>query len=958
MSNQLYGLGRTMARYRVLVLAVWVVVLAAAGSTAGVLQKGTDDSVDIPGASSMVALRHLKHVFPELGGTSAQLVIVVPAGNRVDAPAVRSAVAGTVRELGRVNQVILAVDPFAEGTRNAVSADGRAAVLDVYLTVDLLHVAPSTDRQIEQLARKLQQQLRARAGGGVTVHVGGDAFGDRVPHLSLTEGVGLLIALAVLVTMFGSMVISGMPIATALLGVGVSTSGIYAATSVTPIMSTAPMLAVMLGLAVGIDYALFILSRHRDQLAEGLDVEESVARATATAGSAVVVAGLTVVIALLGLAVVGIPFLTTMGVAAASAVLVAVLVALTAMPALIAVAGERLRRRPSRLRALLARRQAPASGRVPGGRRRNRIARWWVGVVTARPLVTVLVVVVGLGACAVPARNLHLSLPDNGTLDPGTPARVTYDLVNEHFGAGYNSPLLLTLDVLPSTDPIGLTDAVARDVTRIEGVAAVSLATPNRSGDTSVIVVIPASAADSPQTDRLARRLRDLGPTILDRYGVSSAVTGTNAVTMDISRRLGAALLPFGLLVVGLSVVLLMMVFRSVVVPVKAALGYLLSVGTALGATTYVFGDGHFAGLLRVQHVGSVISFLPIIVMGVLFGLAMDYEMFLVSRMRERYVHHKDADAAVREGFCAASTVVTAAATIMIGVFAAFVPDGTSSVKPIAFALAVGVFADAFLVRMTLVPAVLSLLGERAWWLPGWLDRRLPVFDVEGQGLVRELRLRDWPEPGAGTASVGASVVGAPVVAARDLVVRDDRGRDVVHGVSFVVNPGRVLVLRGARPCGKSALLLTLAGRVAAFGGDLKVCGRVLPQRRREVRRSVALVPCREGDPLPVARQAVADGVRLLLIDDLDVVVRPDQWERLRLLLADALAAGAWSSGVPRAPAAVVVTCARADLVERVVADLPTDVLELPCPPLLTDPDLPSASAGESCAREVLARPC
>ena len=929
MSSQLYRLGRVMVRHRRSVLGLWLVVLALAAGLAGLVQKGTDDTVDIPGASSVAALAQLRHVFPELSGTSAQLIAVAAPGHRIDTPAARADVAATVRELAEVPDVVLALDPFEPGTHDAVSADGQAATINVYLSVDLLHVSPATRQQLQQSADRLREQVTAPGSGlgtGATVYLGGDAFGDRVPHLSPTEGIGLLVALVVLITMFGSMIAAGLPVATALLGVGVTMGGIYAATAVTPVMSTAPMLAVMLGLAVGIDYALFVLSRHRDQLAEGLDVEESVARATATAGSAVVVAGLTVVIALLGLFVAGIPFLTTMGVAAACGVAIAVLVALTAMPALIAVAGERLRPRPY----CSSRRRRSASGAGAGQDRapssRHPVARRWVALVTARPVVTVLAVTLGLGICALPARDLQLSLPDNGTLDPGTPSRTAYDVVNEHFGPGFNAPLLITLDVLASTDPVTLTDNVADEVRRVPGVLAVPLATPNRSGDTAVIEVIPTSAADSRQTVDLTRRLRDLLPDIKARYGVGGSVTGMTAVTIDISQRLGAALLPFVILVVGLSVVLLAMVFRSATVPVKAALGYLLSVGAAFGATSWVFGSGHLAGVLRVQHVGSEIAFLPIIVMGVLFGLAMDYEMFLVSRMREHYVHHGDAAAAVREGFCSAATVVTAAALIMTGVFAAFVPQGSSTVKPIAFALAVGVFADAFLVRMTLVPAVLTLLGDRAWWLPARLDRRLPSFDVEGEGLLRELRLRDRPAPDNAAPDDAAPGNAAPeiVVVARDVVLRDGHGRSVVDAVSFTVRRGQVLVVAGAGPCGRSALLLALGGRLGALAGDLTVGGRALPYRRRQVRRAAALIACRDGDPVPAVRQALRDGVDLLLLDDLDVVVHPGLQAELHLLLAGA-------GGGPGAPA-VVVTCADAGHIIALLADLPAELLALPAP--------------------------
>ncbi|GGU43728.1 MMPL family transporter [Lentzea flava] len=854
MSSFLYRLGRTAARARLLVVALWVVLLAVCGGAALLASQGTDDTFAIPGSESQDALDHLGRVFPEVSGTSAQLVLVVPDGRRVDTPGNRAAVAAAVERIGSVGQVAAVVDPFGQNVTGAVSGDGRAALIAVPLEVQLADVAPATKKDLSAIAGDLAKSV----GAGAQVYTGGDAFSNRVPKLSPTEGIGLLIALLVLVLMFRSLVAAVMPLVTAVLGVSVSIGLVYLATIVTPISSTAPMLAVMLGLAVGIDYALFLLSRHRDQLAEGLEVEESVARATATAGSAVIFAGLTVVIALLGLSVAGIPFLTTMGVAAAVAVALAVAIAVTLVPALMSFAGKRLRPRSPK----------------PRKRAKPQVARWWVRTATKAPLVTVIVIVIGLALCAVPALELRLALPDNGTEEEGSPARDTYDVVAEHFGPGYNGPLIVTADIITSTDPVGLVNKLADDIRGLPGVASVPLATPNPKGDTGIIQVVPATAPDSPQTDELVNRLRDREQHFRDAYGTKTAVTGITAVGIDVSAQLGSALLPFGILVVGLSLVLLAMVFRSIWVPIKATAGYLLSVGAAFGATSFVFQQGHFAELLHVTHTGSVISFLPIILMGVLFGLAMDYEVFLVSRIREDYVHHGDPHHAIETGFVSAARVVVAAAVIMFAVFAAFVPEGSSTIKPIAFSLAVGVFVDAFIVRMTLVPAVLALLGHRAWGLPPKLDRALPVFDAEGDALVHELRLADWP----GTDEA---------VSARALSLDDDRGQSVFRDVDLHLPHGEVLVLHGVGATGKTALLFTLAGRVTKHRGDLKVLGRVLPQHAHALRREVTVIPCRATvDPAAEVAAALADGVGLVLLDDIDVVLRTDARAALRDLLA------------------------------------------------------------------------
>ncbi len=710
--------------------------------------------------------------------------------------AVRDAVAHAADRAAGVEHVVAVVSPYDERIRGAVSADGTAAIITVQLDVSVTEVQPVTREQLTAVA----DGLRQTAGPGAQVLAGGDAFADRVPKLSPTEGLGLLVALMVLLITFGSLLAAGIPLLTAVLGVGLSASLLYGATAVTGVPSTAVMLAVMLGLAVGIDYALFLLSRHRDQLRDGLDVNESIVRATATAGSAVVFAGLTVIIALVGLTVAGIPFLTTMGLAAALAVVVAVLIATTFIPALLAVAGERLRPRAPRRRI-----------RLP----KADIFGPWVRLATRHPIITILVIVLGLGAATLPAAELRLALPDNGSEAHDSPARVTYDTITERFGPGFNGPLLVTANIITSRDPVGDMNRLGAEIGELPGVALIALATPDPKGQVGIVQVIPDSAPDSEATTDLVHRLRD-------RFaGADVAVTGITAVGIDVSARLGGALLPFGLLVVGLSLILLTMVFRSIAVPIKATAGYLLSVGAAFGATALVFQRGRLTGTLHVSHTGSVISFLPIILMGVLFGLAMDYELFLVSRIREEYVHTGDADHAVDAGFKASAPVVVAAALIMFAVFAAFVPEGSTTIKPIAFALAVGVFVDAFLVRMTLVPAVLRLLGHRAWWLPARLDRALPSLDVEGEGLTRELALADWPEPGAG-----------------DVVAIAGYTPDVLRA-----GPGEIVEIVG-EPAATRDLLYAIGGRVTGLPGAAKTLGFVLPQRASAVRHRAVLIRC------------------------------------------------------------------------------------------------------------------
>ncbi len=563
---------------------------------------------------------------------------------------------------------------------------------------------------------------------------------------------------------------------------------------------------------------------------------------------------------------------------------------------------------------------------------------------TKVPVLTVVLVVVALGAMSYPAKDLRIALPSNGTADPGTPSRVTYDLVAEHFGQGYNGPLVVAATIVGSDDPLGVMDGMADQLRALPGVASVPLATPNEDADTGIIQVIPEGAPDSEETKQLVRDIRALEPHFEQQYGVATAVTGFTAVGIDISDRLGAALVPFGILVVGLSLVLLTMVFRSLWVPVKATVGYLLSVGAAFGATAMVFEYGWFGSAFNVHQTAPVISFLPILLMGILFGLAMDYEVFLVSRMREEYVHgvrsvdeagrpptppagvplagaretradepsQAVARAAVEEGFVASSRVVVAAAVIMLGVFGGFVPDGEGPIKTIGFGLAVGVFVDAFVVRMTLVPAVLTLLGTRAWSLPRWIDRRLPSFDVEGEGLAHQVSLAGWPAPDD-----------------RHLVVAEGLRVGAWDDVAAAVLPGEVLVVVGRPDTGSSALLLTLAGRLRlpdATAGRVaraKTAGLVLPEQAGRVRRRTAYVDCATTTDLPGELAGLSRSrPAVVFLDRADAVTDPDGRAALARTLDAVAGAG------DRAGTAVVVAVADPAALETLLQG-PSRVLDL-----------------------------
>jgi RND superfamily putative drug exporter len=573
----------------------------------------------------------------------------------------------------------------------------------------------------------LKKAAQDARDGGLTVEVGGDALAA-VPETGATEAIGIAVAAVVLVITFGSLVAAGLPLLTALNGVGIGVSTITALANALDLGSTTSTLAMMIGLAVGIDYALFIVSRYRAELAEGREREEAAGRAVGTAGSAVVFAGLTVVIALVGLAVVNIPMLTKMGVAAAGTVAIAVLIALTMIPALLGYAGRKVKPAGEKSRLLGGGRAAARKGRPNMGTR-------WASFVVRRPVAILLLGVIGLGAAAVPASSLELGLPDDGSQPTSTTQRRAYDLLSEGFGPGFNGPLMVVVDAKESHDPKAAVATVTKDIEHLKNVVTVTPATYNRSGDTAVVTVVPDSKPSSATTEDLVHGIRDEGAGIKADTNAELLVTGTTAMNIDVSQKLSDALIPYLALVVGLAFLLLIVVFRSVLVPLKAALGFLLSVTAALGAVVAVFQWGWLSGLMGVEETGPVMSMMPIFMVGVVFGLAMDYEVFLVTRMREAYVHGENPGQAIVTGFRHGARVVTAAAVIMIAVFSGFIGSSESMIKMIGFGLAIAVFFDAFVVRMALVPAVLALLGRKAWWLPGWLDRALPNVDVEGEGL-------------------------------------------------------------------------------------------------------------------------------------------------------------------------------------------------------------------------------
>lgn len=709
MAQLLYRLGRFGYRRRWPVIAAWALILAGAVAAGIAFSGPREDSFTIPGTESQEALDRLGREFPEvnLAGASARVVIAAPPGQTLDDPGVQERVQALGRDLSQLPGVAYALDPFAAG---AISPDRRVGIAEVSFVEPAGQLDAASKRALEAAVE------HARAAG-LTVEVGGDAL--REFHAGSTgEILGVAVAAVVLFLSFGSLVAAGLPLISAFTGVGIGIAGIAALSGFTSIGTNTPTLAMMLGLAVGIDYAMFILSRFRHEVASGRSPEEAAGWANGTAGSAVVFAGLTVVIALCGLAVVNVPLLTQMGLAAAATVSLAVLIAVTLLPALLGAAGRFVAGRAVRDP------ESHGAGAATG------LAARWAGLITRRPWAAAIGGMALLGIVAIPALDVRLALPDDGMAAPGATQRKAYDLVKEAFGPGFNGPLVVIVDAAGG-EPAAAGEAAAAQLRALPGVVAVSPPTVNPAGTLALLRVIPAGGPADAATADLVHAIRAQAR----ETGASLAVTGQTAIQVDFSERVGAAFLPYVGVVVGLALVLLLLVFRSVAVPVKAAAGFLFTIAATLGAVVAVFQWGWLAPLFGVDQEGPILSLMPIFLVGVLFGLAMDYEVFLVTRMREEHVHGLGEREAIVYGFQHSARVVTAAALIMLSVFAGFILASETLIKMMGFALALGIAFDAFIVRMTIVPAVLALLGRAAWWMPAWLERLLPKVDVEGTGL-------------------------------------------------------------------------------------------------------------------------------------------------------------------------------------------------------------------------------
>jgi len=696
-------------RHRRWVAAGWVTVIVVVGVLAVALKGHTDDAFNVPGTQSQQALNLLNAKFPGTGGADARIVFAAPPGHKLTDPQYDKLVKPTIKLAEQVPQTVGVSDTNLKSPLT-LSKNKTIGFADIHFSVSVDKLSQQTKNALERVAGPARKAgLEVEFSGGV-ISTGSSGSGS-------SDVVGLLIAFVVLYIMFGALLVAGLPLISALTGV-------------LTLNSTTPTLALMLGLAVGIDYALFIVSRHRQHLDEGMSVEESVALSVATAGSAVCFAGLTVFIALAGLLVVGIPFLSTMGLGAAGTVVLAVLIANTMLPALLGFAG---------MRAAKRRKPAPAH---PWGER-------WGRHVTSHPALAIVGVVVILGVIIIPLHDIRLGLPDAGTLPKSSTQYKAYQLLSKGFGPGFNGPLTIVSDAdsVPRSKWSRIPGQVAQALKQADDIATVSPPVANKAGDIAIITATPKSGPSSTATQNLVKQIRAAAKQAQSRYHVTVLVTGTTAINIDTSSKLSSALPVFLVLVVGLALLIQSLVFRSLLVPLTAVVGFLLTIGAALGATTFVFQLGNGRQILGIASSAPIISFLPVLLIAILFGLAMDYEVFLVVRMRESYDATHDATGATIAGFRASARVVTAAAIIMTSVFASFIFGGTVTIASIGFSLAFGVLADAFLIRMTFVPAVHTLLGDRAWHLPRWIDRILPNVDIEGKHLQDQILDRSAADP-------------------------------------------------------------------------------------------------------------------------------------------------------------------------------------------------------------------
>ena len=730
LSKALLRLGASAARHPWRVIAAWLIAATLAVLAAVAFGGRTADSMTAPGLDSQRAAELIERAGTGQEGMTAQ-VVVTPLDDGAtffDDDGARTALTRLETEVKRLPHVLGTSDPAGAldtGGDTAVrgglvSADGRIAVVRVQYPDQSRLSAEDLDALVA-LGDRLRAELPLRVEMGGSLFY---AFSD--PDGGVSELIGLLAAAAILFLAFGSLVAAALPIGMAVFGLTVGVATMTVLAGVTDVPTFAPILGSMVGLGVGIDYALFVLARHREYLARGLDPQAAAGRAVATAGRPVVFAGGTVVVSILGLAVANVPFMTVGGLAVSIVVLIMVLASVTLLPAFLGAAGPRLARAGRIGRALqtrklgrLARRQDPAAGtaHAAGWRR-------WIGHVSRHPVPYAVGAAGLLLTATLPVLGLRVGLPDDGSLPQSRTERRAYDLVAEGFGPGTNGPLVIAAD--PAGDP-GVLDRLVATVAADPGIASVAPTHIDRATGIATLVVFPTtSPQDKATADTIARLRTDVLPTAIGHGPARAHVGGAAASLSDVGQRTSQRLPVFVAAVLAMSFLLLMLVFRSILVPLKAVLLNLLSIGAAYGIMVAVFQWGWGGALIGLEATVPIVSFIPMFLFAILFGLSMDYEVFLLSRVREEYLRTGDNGTAIVEGISRTARIITSAALIMVAVFLSFAVADNPSAKMFGLGLATAIFVDATVVRMVLVPATMTLLGRTNWWLPKWLDRMLP----------------------------------------------------------------------------------------------------------------------------------------------------------------------------------------------------------------------------------------
>jgi len=706
-------LARACARHPWRVIGAWVgaivLIIAVTAGAGGTLV----DEFTIPNSDSQRAVDLLGERFPARSGEAAQIVFVTDNG-RLDDPDNQAAVRAALKAARTVEDVQAVGDPYA-GVNAGLSPEGTIAFADAQFAKQSFEVEPASVEELEENVNAALEgsDVEAEFTGPVVLNSEG-------PETGTSELIGIIAAAIILLFVFGSLVAMGLPIVMAVVSVGIGLSLITIAASVTNFNTITPVLATMLGLAVGIDYSLFIVTRFRQALSQGLAGQDAAATATATAGRAVVFAGVTVAISILALAVVGLDFITKLGVAASMTVVVAVAAAITLLPAILSLLGHRVNK--GRVPFVKQREDTPET------RDRALVARWG-RFVTNHPWLMGGLALLVLIIFIIPLFWVRIGSSDAGTNPEGATTREAYDLLAEGFGPGFNGPFIIAIDQI---DAPGAADELTAALRETPGFANVADPALNEARDTAVIVAFPETSPQSEETSELVTTLReDVIPDVLDDSEAVAYVGGQTAAFDDIATQINDRFPIFLLVVLGITFLVLTMAFRSIVIATKASIATLLSALAAFGLLVVVFQLGWGIEAVGLDQTGPIESFLPIIVFAILFGLSMDYEVFLVSRIREEYVAGDKPRQAIRSGISAIGRVVVAAATIMAVVFLSFMLGDDRVIKEFGFGLGVAILIDAFIVRLTLIPAVMHVLDDRAWYLPRWVDRLMPGITIE-----------------------------------------------------------------------------------------------------------------------------------------------------------------------------------------------------------------------------------